>query len=159
MNQFRKGRNVLDAKIAKEIDRGTVWSDRKDKLERCIEKKYSESGSRSTQSSKIMPGCQRQVPSYTWQFCQFSSFLDDKIAKEIAENDGGTVWSNRKDKLKRCIAQKKAKALSQTGKKHTLKTRAKMSEAKKGKKLIKYSIDYLRSPSQVACSKCARWND
>ncbi len=29
-----------------------------------------------------------------------------RIAKEIEENDGGTVWSDRKDRLKRCIAVK-----------------------------------------------------
>jgi hypothetical protein len=33
--------------------------------------------------------------------------LDAKIAKEIKENEGGTVWSDRKNRLKRCIAQKK----------------------------------------------------
>ncbi len=32
--------------------------------------------------------------------------LDARIEKEIAANEGGTVWSDRKAMLERCIAQK-----------------------------------------------------
>ena len=53
---------------------------------------------------RVRRSCQDAL--YNWQYNQVHRYLDDKIAKEIAENDGGTVWSNRKHKLKRCIAQK-----------------------------------------------------
>ena len=38
--------------------------------------------------------------------------MDARIEKEIAESEGGTVWSDRKDKLERCIAQKNRDMLS-----------------------------------------------
>jgi hypothetical protein len=46
---------------------------------------------------------------YNWKHTQLSKGHDDldaKIAKEIEENEGGSMWSDRKNTLKRCIAQK-----------------------------------------------------
>ena len=54
-----------------------------------------------------MPG--RRTKLDNWQICQLSygsDGLDDKIQKEIAENEEGTVWSDRKARLLDCIEQK-----------------------------------------------------
>ena len=46
---------------------------------------------------------------YTWKSNQLANGTSDLVArieKEIAENRG-TVWSDRKDRLERCIVQKR----------------------------------------------------
>ena len=51
---------------------------------------------------------------HNWQMTLMSNGpydVDAGIVKEIEENKGGAVWSDRKDMLKRCIAQKKAAQL------------------------------------------------
>jgi hypothetical protein len=45
-----------------------------------------------------------------WQHNQLSNGaagLNAKIRKELAENEDGTVWSERKVKLANCVAQKR----------------------------------------------------
>jgi hypothetical protein len=50
------------------------------------------------------------TPLNTWQSHQLSnthaSCLNAKIWKEIEENDGSTVWSDRREKLSDCFEQK-----------------------------------------------------
>ena len=41
-----------------------------------------------------------------WKKNQLARF-EDRIKKEIAANDGSTVWSDRRTKLKDCIAKKR----------------------------------------------------
>ncbi len=91
----------------------TVWSDRKDKLERCIEKKYSDEWEQKyaeLEDHAGMPATGTKL--YNWHFHQLSSSLDKIRSRKRLQRmtGGGTVWSNRKDKLERCIAQKKAEA-------------------------------------------------
>ena len=51
------------------------------------------------------------TPLYTWQKGQLSnthdSCLNAKIRKEIAENEGSTMWSERRVKLSDCVEQKR----------------------------------------------------
>ncbi len=48
---------------------------------------------------------------YTWQNCQLSnthaSCLNAKIRKEMEENEGSTIWSERRVKLANCVEQKR----------------------------------------------------
>jgi hypothetical protein len=108
----------LDARIEKEIAEskgGTVWSDRKDKLERCIAQKNRDMLSVKWEQQyaefegHVMP--ERGSKLYNWQNNQLSighAGLDARIVKDNDENEGVTLWSDRKDTLERCIAQKKA---------------------------------------------------
>ena len=45
---------------------------------------------------------------YNWKSRQLYKDFDAKMKKEIKENKGGTLWRERKDRRKRCIAQKNA---------------------------------------------------
>jgi hypothetical protein len=50
-----------------------------------------------------------EAPLHTWQSHQLSnrrSSLNAKIRKEIEENKGSTVWSDRREKLSDCFEQK-----------------------------------------------------
>jgi len=47
---------------------------------------------------------------HTWQHNQLGNghgSLNAKIQKELAENEGRTVWSDRRERLDNCVAQKK----------------------------------------------------
>jgi hypothetical protein len=49
------------------------------------------------------------TPLYNWQSQQLSngySCLNAKIRKEIEENEGSTIWSERRVKLSDCVEQK-----------------------------------------------------
>ena len=49
---------------------------------------------------------------YTWQSNQLSTgagSLNAKMKKEIAENEGSTIWSERRVKLFDCVSQKRRK--------------------------------------------------
>jgi hypothetical protein len=51
-----------------------------------------------------------RIPLHTWQQNQLSNTrfsLNAKIWKEIEENEGSSVWSERRVKLANCIAQKR----------------------------------------------------
>jgi hypothetical protein len=63
-------------------------------------------------SSKDAWECQRKELHYTWQQNQSSNgaaSLNAKIWKELAENKGSTVWSERSVKLANCVAQNDAR--------------------------------------------------
>jgi glucuronate isomerase len=115
-NQLRKGRTGLDAKIRKEIaenEGSTVWRERKLKLSDSIkqmidakrgnawEKRYAE-----FVSYDGMP--KKGTPLYTWQRDMFkeTTGLNAKIREENAENKG-SIWSDRKKKLAKCVEQKR----------------------------------------------------
>jgi hypothetical protein len=47
---------------------------------------------------------------YTWQSNQMSTgagSLNAKIQKELEENEGSTMWSDRRARLDNCVAQKR----------------------------------------------------
>jgi len=52
------------------------------------------------------------APLYNWQENQLGNrppSLNAKIRKELAENKGSTIWSERRVKLANCVEQKKTK--------------------------------------------------
>ena len=101
----------LNAKIRKEIEENegsTAWSERRVKLSDCVEQKNRATIGNAWEKKFDefkrcvgMPG--RETPQYHWQQNQFSnthgSCLNAKIRKEIEENEGSTVWSERGVKL------------------------------------------------------------
>jgi hypothetical protein len=117
--QLGNGHASLNAKIRKEIEEkkgSTVWSERRGKLFDCVEQKNrTKSGNTwerkyaEFESYNGMP--KRGTPLHTWQRSQLSnthgSCLNAKIRKERAENEDGTVWSERSVKLANCVAQKR----------------------------------------------------
>ncbi len=108
----------MNAKIRKEIEEkkgSTVWSDRRVKLFECVEQKNrTKSGNAwerkyaEFESYHGMPEIGTKV--HNWQQNQLSTgaaSLNAKIRKERAENEDGTVWSERSVKLANCVAQKR----------------------------------------------------
>jgi glucuronate isomerase len=70
---------------------GIAWEEKYAELKGCVE----------------MP--ERGTPLYNWIKTQLSNGpfgLNAKIRKEIAENEGSTVWSERRVKLSDCVEQK-----------------------------------------------------
>ena len=71
---------------------GIAWERKFDALKKCVE----------------MPD--RGTPLYTWKQNQLSNTyeccLNAKIRKEIEENEGSTVWSERRVELSDCVEQK-----------------------------------------------------
>jgi hypothetical protein len=113
--------SCLNAKIREEIEENEgsiVWSERRVKLSDCVvqknrkkignawEKKYTE-----FESYDGMP--ERGTSLYTWQKNQLRNThpncLNAKIREEIEENEGSTVWSERRVKLSDCVVQKNRK--------------------------------------------------
>ena len=67
------------------------------------EEKYAE-----LESYNGMP--KKGTPLHTWQSHQLSNgpiSLNAKIWKELAENKGNTIWSERRVKLSDCVEQKR----------------------------------------------------
>ncbi len=67
------------------------------------EKKYAE-----FESYDGMP--ERGTPYFNWQKNQLSNgpvSLNAKIWEELAENEGSTLWSERRVKLANCVEQKR----------------------------------------------------
>jgi hypothetical protein len=102
----RKG---LNAKIQKELaenEGSTVWSDRRERLDKIANKwetKYAE-----FESYNGMPAGGTTL--YSCQAAQLSNGsngLNAKILKELAENEEGTVWSERRARLDNCVTQKR----------------------------------------------------
>jgi hypothetical protein len=98
-----------------ENEGSTVWSEQRLKLSDCVvqkncakignawENKYAE-----FESNNGMP--ERGTPLYTWQQNQLSNGtggLNAKIRKELEENEGSTIWSERRVKLFNCVEQKR----------------------------------------------------
>ena len=117
-NKLSTGAGCLDAKIQKEISENewsTKWSEQRERLFDCVaqnncakldnkwEQKYAEFErcmEMPTENSKL----------YNWQHNQLNTGaggLDAKIQREIAENEGSTMWSDRRVRLCDCIGQKK----------------------------------------------------
>ena len=111
--------SCLNAKIQKELveNKGsTEWSERRAKLANCVEQKNrAKIGSAweekydEFESYGGMP--KKGTPLHNWQQNQLSnthsSCLNAKIQKELAENKGSTVWSERRVKLANCVEQKR----------------------------------------------------
>jgi hypothetical protein len=71
---------------------GNTWEEKYDEFKRCVE----------------MP--KRGTPLNNWQSQHLSNgagSLNAKIRKEKAENEEGTVWSERSVKRANCVAQKR----------------------------------------------------
>ena len=116
-NQLGNKPASLNAKIRKEIaeNKGsTIWSERRVKLSDCVEKKNRAAMGIAWEKKYAdhTTGCRRAEPRYTWQSNQLSTgagSLNAKIKKEVAENEGSTIWSERRVKLFDCISQKRRK--------------------------------------------------
>jgi hypothetical protein len=65
-------------------------------------------GQEYTESEDHMWMPERGTKLYNWKSRQLYKDFDAKMKKEIKENEGGTLWRERKDRRKRCIAQKNA---------------------------------------------------
>jgi hypothetical protein len=110
--------SCLNAKIREEIEENkgsTIWRERRVKLSDCVEqknrvkignaweKKYAE-----FESYDGMP--KKGTPLHTWQKNQLSNGaggLNAKIRKELEEDEGSTIWSERRVKLANCVEQKR----------------------------------------------------
>jgi hypothetical protein len=118
-NQLSNGSKGLNAKIKKalaENEGSTVWSDQRERLDNCIAQKKCnahnikwESKFAEFESYDGMPAVGTTL--YTWQMHQLSNehaSLNAKIQKELAENEGSTVWSDQRERLDNCVAQKRS---------------------------------------------------
>jgi len=78
-------------KVSSNDKMGIAWERKFDAFKRCVG----------------MP--EKGTPLYNWQSIQLSNecCLNAKIRKEIEENEGSTVWSERRVKLANCVAQKR----------------------------------------------------
>jgi hypothetical protein len=118
-HQLGNTRVSLNAKIREELaeNKGsTIWSEGRVKLVNCVEQKNRakigntwEEKYDEFESYDGMP--ERGTPLYNWQQNQLSnthdSCLNAKIQKELAENKGSTILSERRVKLANCVEQKR----------------------------------------------------
>ena len=118
-HQLGNDKASLNAKIQKELaeNKGsTIWREHRVKLVDCVEQKNCakicnawEDKYTEFESYDGMP--KRGTPLHTWQKSQLSnthgSCLNAKIQKELAENKGSTIWSERRVKLANCVEQKR----------------------------------------------------
>ena len=117
-SQLSNGAGSLNAKIREEIaeNKGsTIWSERRVKLSDCVVQKNRakignawEENYNKFESYDGMP--ERGTPLHNWQQNQLSNgagSLNAKIQKELAENEEGAVWSERRVKLANCMEQKR----------------------------------------------------
>jgi hypothetical protein len=116
--QFGNGPFSLNAKIREENEENvesTVWREQRVKLFDCVEQKNSAKIGNAWErkyaefvSYDGMP--ERGTPLHTWQKHQLGNgpvSLNAKIQKERAENEDGTVWSERIVKLANCVAKRR----------------------------------------------------
>jgi len=111
--------SCLNAKIRKEIEENegsTVWSEWRVELSDCVEQKnrakIGNAWERKFDEFESYDGMpERRTPLFYWQHNQLSnthgSCLYAKIQKELAENKGSIVWSERRVKRANCAAQKR----------------------------------------------------
>jgi hypothetical protein len=110
--------SCLNAKIREENEENvesTVWRERRVKLFDCVEQKNSakmgiawEEKYAEFESYDGMP--ERGTKLVNWQRTQLGNghaSLNAKIRKERAENEDGTIWSERRVKLANCVEQKR----------------------------------------------------
>ena len=108
----------MNDKIRKELaeNKGsTIWSERRVKLCDCVAQKICakidnkwESEYTEFKSYDGMPAVGNKL--HNWQNNELSkgaASFNAKIRKELAENKGSTVWSERRVKLFHCVAQKR----------------------------------------------------
>ena len=116
--QLGNGDASLNTKILKELaenEEGTVWSDRRTRLVNCVAQKIRAKIDNKWESKYAefercvgMPAV--GIKLYTWQSNQMSTgagSLNAKIQKELEENEGSTMWSDRRARLDNCVAQKR----------------------------------------------------
>jgi hypothetical protein len=92
------------------------YHDTKNRLERCIAQKNREVLSikwekQYTEFEEHVGMPKKESELCNWKSTQLNNGpygLDVRFDQEIAETEGGTVWSDRKVRLEKCIAQKKA---------------------------------------------------
>ena len=117
-NQLSNTRASLNAKIWKEIaenEGSTIWSERRVKLSDCVEQKnrvkISNAWEKKYAEFKSYDGMpKRGTQQLNWQQNQLSNgagSLNAKIREELAENEGSTIWSERRLKLANCVEQKR----------------------------------------------------
>ena len=116
--QLGNGHASLNAKIWKELveNKGsTIWSERRVKLFDCIEQKnrtkIGNAWEEKYDEFESYDGMtERGTKLYIWQQNQLRNArfsLNAKIWKELADNKGSTVWSERRVKLFDCVSQKR----------------------------------------------------
>jgi predicted metal-dependent hydrolase len=117
-NQLSNTRASLNAKIWKEIaenEGSTIWSEWRVKLSDCVEQKnrakISNAWEKKYAEFKSYDGMpKRGTQQLNWQQNQLSNgagSLNAKIREELAENEGSTIWSERRLKLANCVEQKR----------------------------------------------------
>jgi hypothetical protein len=117
-NQLSNGAISLNAKIQKENEENegsTVWRERRVELADCVEQKnrakISNAWERKFDEFKRCVGMtKKRTPLHNWQHNQFGngvSSLNAKIQKENEENEGSTVWRERRVQFADCVAQKR----------------------------------------------------
>jgi orotate phosphoribosyltransferase-like protein len=109
----------LNAKIREEQENegSTIWSERRLKLANCVEQKNREKiGNAWEKKYAEFKRCvgmpKKGTPLYNWKQNQLGNThvvsLNAKIREENAENEGSTIWSERRVKLSDCIEQKRS---------------------------------------------------
>jgi hypothetical protein len=109
--------SCLNAKIREEIEENegsTIWREWRVKLSDCIEQKNrAKIGNSWEEKYDKFVSCdgmpERVTPLYNWQQNQLSNGagrLNAKIWEEIEENEGSTIWRERRVKLSDCVEQK-----------------------------------------------------
>jgi hypothetical protein len=117
-NQLSNGHaSCLNAKIWEEIEENegsTIWNERRVKLSDSVEQKNRtkignawEKKFAVFESYDGMP--EIGTPLYNWQQNQLinGTGLSAKIRKELEENEGSTIWSERRVKLFNFVEQKR----------------------------------------------------
>ncbi len=101
----------FEARIKTEIagnDWSTAWRDGSTKLLTCIAKKENNKWEEQYAEFKDYDGMPKRGSTLSnWKKNQLARFVD-RIKKEIAANNGSTVWSDRITKLEDYIAKKKS---------------------------------------------------
>ena len=113
----------MNAKIREECaeNKGsTIGSERRVKLVNCVEKKNRATMSIAWEEKYAefvsydgMP--KNETPLFTWLKTQLGNghaSLNAKIQKELAENKGSTIWSERRVKLVYCVEKKNRTKMS-----------------------------------------------
>ena len=116
----------MNAKIQKELaanEGSTVWSDRRERLCDCVAQKIDnkwENQYAELERCVVMPAVGTKL--YTWQSYQLGNgdaSLNTKILKELAENEEGTVWSDRRTRLLIALHKRFARRLITSGSRST----------------------------------------
>jgi hypothetical protein len=154
MAASEKGLGAMSAKENK-MRMGIAWEEKYAEFKRCVE----------------IP--ERGTPLYNWQMTQLSNGLfglNAKIRKEIAENEGSTVWCERRVKLSDCVEQKNRAKIGNAWEKRYAEFVSYDEMPKKGTPLYtwqKYELNNSHYPSclnakirkEIAENKGSIWSD